>query len=86
MLNRLKECFRDKFYDKVEVGGSFTFYDEDQVGDVYHITTMTEEEITYKKTWYGYVLHTETVSRLRFKHMVSGGDYHGTDYLYALRW
>lgn len=84
---KIKENFREKFYDDVEIGGSFTFYEEDgRVGDIYHIVGMENNSITYQKTWYGYKMDKErTLSFSEFKGLVSGGDYHDSDYLYKLR-
>ena len=86
MINKIKEFFRDKFYDDKEVGGSFTFYSTGrQVGDIYHILVLTESHVKYKVTFYGYGMgQAKTVSRSEFKKVVDGGEYHGRDYLFAL--
>lgn len=87
MLRYIKEFFRCKFYDGVEVGGSFTFYSNGVVGDIYHIITLGETTVTYQLTWYGYRTGSpQTVTKSDFKTLVSGGEYHGKDYLYSLRW
>lgn len=85
MLELIKELLRDKFYDNVEVGGSFTFYSRDKAIDtIYHIVELTDSHVTYKRTWYGHVIGDNTVSKGRFKRIVSGGKYHNSNYLYAL--
>ncbi|MCP3683173.1 MAG: hypothetical protein GY861_10820 [bacterium] len=85
----ITNMFRDYFYDNVEVGGSFTFYeyivDTKRIGDIYHVLAITEDTISYQKTWYGHkVGKPTTISKSEFKSLVRGGEYHGRDYLYSL--
>lgn len=86
MLDEIKEYFRDKFYDNVEIGGSFTFYKDGRTDDIFHVLDLTNTAVTYQKTWYGYRMGDETtVCREEFKVLVHGGRYHTSDYLYGLR-
>ncbi len=85
MKKRFKDIFRDRFYDKVVIGGSFTFYENGYVGDIYHITSLTKDQVTYRLSWKGYWLcGDKTVTRSAFKSLVSGGKYNGVDYLFNL--
>lgn len=85
-MDTIKHILRDRFYDKVEVGGSFTFTKGSYTEDIYHVLEMSHTNITYQKTWYGYRLGSPvTVTRTKFKNIVQGSEYHGEDYLYSFK-
>ncbi len=76
-INRIKEFFRDKFYDNVTENGMFVCPPPaGTLEDCYYVLKLTDTEVTYKVVMYGYtVVKPKTVSRVEFKRLIVNGVY-----------